>query len=274
MKYLSILFTVLICASCSINEDIIKDFRAENDQEIQDYIQANNLNTQKSSSGLYYIIENPGDGERPISTDRVKIAYTGYLTNGEVFDEDDGVSFNLQSAILGWAEGITYLNEGGSVKLIIPSHLAYGNDDFRDVPGGSVVVFDIELIYVNYETENENQIQQYLTDNGISTEKTETGLHYTITTEGDGDKPSRTDNVTLTYRGYFLDDTTFDESTNPITFNLLTLIEGFREGLTHIKEGGSGTLFIPAHLAYGNNGSPRVPGGTVIVFDVELIKIN
>lgn len=273
MKYLTIVLALVLCSSCS--KDEIKDYTTENDQEIQAYIADNNLTAQKSASGLYYVIDNPGTGENPVTTDRVKVAYTGYYTNGEVFDEsDEGVSFNLQDVILGWTEGITYFKEGGSGKLLIPAHLAYGSNDYREIPGGSVLIFDIELIYVNYETENEEQIQTYLTDNNIVAKKTETGLHYTINNVGDGEKPSLTDNVTVTYTGYFTNSDIFDESTENVSFNMESTIKGFSEGITHLNEGGSGTFFIPAHLAYGNNGSFTIPGGSVLIFDIELISIN
>lgn len=275
MKYLPILFAFLILSSCS-NDDSVKDFREENDQEIQAFIESNNLNAQKSSTGLYYVIDNPGTGESPIPTDRVKVVYKGYYTNGDVFDESDaeGLSFNLQNVIIGWVEGISYFKEGGSGKLLIPSHLAYGSNDYRDIPGGSVLIFDIELIYVNYKTENEEQIQAYITENNITTQKTETGLHYVIHTEGTGNKPTATDNVTVTYTGYFLNEAIFDESAGEVNFNLNALIAGFSEGMTHLNEGGSATFYIPAHLAYGNNGTSGIPGGAVVIFDVELIKIN
>jgi len=52
------------------------------------------------------------------------------------------------------------------------------------------------------------------------------------------------------------------------------LITGFAEGITYFKEGGSGQLLIPAHLAYGNNGTSGIPGGSVIIFDIGLISVN
>nr|WP_298346972.1 FKBP-type peptidyl-prolyl cis-trans isomerase [uncultured Algibacter sp.] len=105
-------------------------------------------------------------------------------------------------------------------------------------------------------------------------EKTETGLYYTINTIGTGEQPTLTNNVTVTYTGYLLDDQVFDESTDNINFDLGTLIPGFAEGMTYLNEGGSGTFFIPAHLAYGNNGAFNIPGGSVLIFNVELISIN
>lgn len=275
MKYSIILFLLFAVVSCS-TDDNIKDFRQENDEEIQAFIEANNLNAQKSNSGLYYVIDTPGAGVNPITTDRVKVAYKGYFTNGDVFDEsdDDGISFNLQDVITGWTEGITYFKEGGSGKLLIPSHLAYGSSDNRGIPGGSVLIFDVELIYVNYKSENEDQIQAYISENNITTQKTETGLHYTIHNEGTGNKPTLSDNVSVTYKGYFLNGTTFDESFEAIDLDLQQVIPGFSEGLTKINEGGSATFYIPAHLAYGNNGISGIPGGSVVIFDVELKKIN
>ncbi|WP_366941099.1 FKBP-type peptidyl-prolyl cis-trans isomerase [uncultured Algibacter sp.] len=274
MKNIIIVFALVFLSACS-SDDSPKDYTAQNDQEILTYLSENNLTAEKSNSGLYYIIDNPGSGDTPTPNDRVKVAYKGYYTNGTVFDDNtEGASFFLQNVINGWIEGISYFKEGGTGKLLIPSHLAYGSSDYKEIPGGSVLIFDIELIYVNYKTENEEQIQAYLTDNNIITQQTETGLHYTINTIGDGEQPVITDNVTVTYKGYFLNGDVFDESTENVNFNLENLIKGFSEGITYLNEGGSATFFIPAHLAYGNTGSYNIPGGSVLIFDVELITIN
>jgi FKBP-type peptidyl-prolyl cis-trans isomerase FkpA len=70
--------------------------------------------------------------------------------NGEVFDSStSGISFNLQQVIKGWTEGITYFKEGGTGILLVPAHLGYGNNDYRGIPGGSVLIFEVELISVN-----------------------------------------------------------------------------------------------------------------------------
>jgi len=177
MKKICIAFALILFVACG-SEDII-DYTEENDLEIQAYISDNNLTAKKSNSGLYYIIDNEGSGENPLSTDRVNVVYKGYLTDGTVFDESkEGISVNLQSVIQGWTEGITYFKEGGSGQLLIPAHLAYGNNAVGDIPGGAVLIFDIELIYVNYETENEEEIQAYLSDNNIEAIKSDSGLYY------------------------------------------------------------------------------------------------
>ncbi len=153
MKYTLIALALLVFVSCSTdnNTTTSKDYRVENDQEIIAYIATNNLDAQKSNTGLYYVIDEPGSGEQPTVTSNVTVAYKGYLTNGNVFDESNaaGASFNLQQVIPGWTEGITYFKEGGSGMLLIPAHLAYGNRSIGVISPGSVLVFDIELISVN-----------------------------------------------------------------------------------------------------------------------------
>ena len=126
---------------------------------------------------------------------------------------------------------------------------------------------------VDYTEINETEIVNYITDNNLSTEKTASGLYYIITEEGDGNIPLVNSNVTVAYKGYFLDGTIFDQSENA-TFDLTNLIAGFREGTLLLKEGGSGTFILPSRLAYGNQGSGTIAPGDVIAFDIELIQIN
>lgn len=276
MKNILILFTAILLASCS-KDEAPKDYTLQNDEEITAYIVANNLDAEKSNSGLYYVIDEPGTGEHPIGSDRVKVSYKGYYTDGSVFDEsDEGVSFVLQNVIRGWAEGLTYFKEGGSGKLLIPSHLAYGNNDYNGIPGGSVLIFDIELIYVKYATpaHSNEEIQAYLVDNNLEAQQSETGLYYIINELGTGVQPIETDNVTITYKGYFRNGNVFDESTNDVNFELANVIKGFAEGITYFKEGGNGTLILPAHLAYGNNDVQGIPGGSVLIFDIVLKSVN
>jgi len=87
----------------------------------------------------------------PTFTDNVTVAYKGYFLDGSVFDQSNeaGISFNLQGVISGWTEGITYFKEGGSGMLLIPAHLGYGSYNFNGIPGGSVLVFEVNLISVN-----------------------------------------------------------------------------------------------------------------------------
>lgn len=150
MFRLLVAFVGLLFIGCSSDDGVV-DFTAENEQEILDYLSERNLNAQKSATGLYYIIDEQGSGSAPSASSNVTVAYRGYFTNGNVFDQSssNGISFNLSQVIPGWTEGITYFNEGGSGMLLIPSRLAYGNNGRSGIPGGAVLLFDITLISVN-----------------------------------------------------------------------------------------------------------------------------
>lgn len=154
MKYgiLILVFTLFI--SCKNDDTTFKepvDYTAQNEEEIKDFIEKNNLTALKSESGLYYVINDEGNGIRPTTTSDVTVAYKGYFTDGNTFDESDanGISFNLQQVIAGWTEGITYFKEGGNGILLVPSRLGYGNNGRQSIPGGAVLIFDINLLSVN-----------------------------------------------------------------------------------------------------------------------------
>ncbi len=146
MKKILLLLIIAVSFSCS---DDTPDFTTQNELDIQAYIQENNLNAQKNSSGLYYIINDEGSGNSPTINSTVTVGYKGYFLDGNVFDQSPNVSFNLTGVIPGFSQGVQLLKEGGSGTFIIPSRLGYGNNDSRSIPGGSVLVFDINLKSIN-----------------------------------------------------------------------------------------------------------------------------
>ena len=149
LALVSLLF--VSCLSDSNLEMPSVDYTFQNEKEITDYIAKNNLNAQKSDTGLYYVIDEPGTGEQPSITSNVTVAYKGYFTSGKIFDQSkpEGINFNLQKVIKGWTEGIQYFKEAGSGVLLVPSHLGYGSNGRPGIPGGAVLVFDVKLITVN-----------------------------------------------------------------------------------------------------------------------------
>lgn len=145
----ALLFFIVSCNDDKKAEQI--DFTTQNDEEINKYLADNDLTAQKSTTGLYYIINEPGTGEQASADSNVTVAYKGYFSNKSVFDESDseGISFGLQQVIKGWTEGISYFKEGGNGILLVPAHLGYGSFDTRSIPGGSVLIFEVNLISVN-----------------------------------------------------------------------------------------------------------------------------
>ncbi len=118
-------------------------------------------------------------------------------------------------------------------------------------------------------------IKNYVADHQLDAVETESGLWYVITKEGQGVSPTLSDQVTVFYKGYLTDGTVFDETgQKPVTFPLNAVIQGWQEGLQYFKEGGEGILLIPSALGYGPQRVGSIPPNSVLVFEIELVKVN
>lgn len=106
---------------------------------------------QETPEGVFIVTHTPGNGvDFPSPTQTVNIRYTGRLfEEGTIFDMTTGTDpsqLNLQNVIEGWRIGIPLLSKGEKADLYIPSSLAYGQFDRAGIPGGSILVFEVELI--------------------------------------------------------------------------------------------------------------------------------
>lgn len=154
MKYLNLKNRLLILL-CSIIMLMISckkpvDYDQIDEDLIQQYITDNSLDAQPTGSGLYYVVDNPGNGSSPNINSTVTVAYVGKLTDGTIFDQSSsmGTTFPLINVIQGWQEGIPLFREGGSGILLIPSSLGYGSQAVGSIPANSVLIFEISLIHV------------------------------------------------------------------------------------------------------------------------------
>jgi FKBP-type peptidyl-prolyl cis-trans isomerase len=114
-------------------------------------------------------------------------------------------------------------------------------------------------------------------ESGVMT--TASGLQYQLIDAGDakGASPAPTDRVTVHYRGRLLDGTEFDSSdahAQAATFSVNSVIKGWREALLLMKPGAKWRLFIPPELGYDLNSPPTIPPGSLLIFDVELLKVE
>ncbi len=135
--------------------------------ELAKYLDENKVTAKPTSTGLYYIEKTKGKGAHPTKGCKVKVAYTGRLLNGTVFDTSDketakkagpGVyderrpyepiefPLDMQQVIPGWDEGLKLMAPGAKGQFIIPSSLAYGEQGGGPIPPYSSLVFDVELI--------------------------------------------------------------------------------------------------------------------------------
>ncbi|HEX6181240.1 MAG TPA: FKBP-type peptidyl-prolyl cis-trans isomerase, partial [Chitinophagaceae bacterium] len=99
---------------------------ASEQQQIESYLAANNLTAIKHGSGLYYTVIMAGSGTTPNLCSVVSVGYTGKLTNGTVFDQQQLISFEIGRVIEGWKKGLPLIQKGGRIKLYIPPSLGYG----------------------------------------------------------------------------------------------------------------------------------------------------
>lgn len=127
----------------------------------------------------------------------------------------------------------------------------------------------------DYAAQNKQEILDYIESNNLNAQSTDSGLYYVINELGTGAQVTENSNVTVIYRGYFTNGTTFDQSSDQgATFDLQNTIEGFKEGLSLFKEGGKGVLLIPSHLGYGSENQSSIPAGSVLIFNIRILSVN
>jgi FKBP-type peptidyl-prolyl cis-trans isomerase len=227
----------------------------------------------KTASGLASKVLAPGSGKaRPSPTDMVTVHYTGWTTDGNMFDSSvvrgTPATFGLDRVISGWTEAVQLMVAGEKRRVWIPEALAYKGREGR--PKG-MLVFDIELIsFVPSPTQAPADVKAPPAD----AKKTSSGLAYKSIKEGTGTKrPSASSTVTVHYSGWTTDGKLFDSSVErgqPATFRLDQVIAGWTEGVQLMVEGQKMRFWIPERLAYQGQ---QAPFG-MLVFEVELIKIQ
>ncbi len=249
---------------------------AAGDLPAPDDVAAPPADAQKTASGLAYKQLSPGTGdEQPTADDSVEVHYTGWTTDGKMFDSSvkrgHTAKFPLRGVIAGWTEGLQLMHVGEKMRFWIPEELAYKGQPSR--PQG-MLVFDVELktvVHPPKPIEAPNDVAAAPKD----AKTTKSGLAYKVLQEGTGkDHPKATSRVTVHYTGWTTDGKMFDSSVQrgePATFPLSGVIAGWTEGLQLMTKGEKTRLWIPQDLAY--KGRPGAPAG-MLVFDVELLEIQ
>lgn len=247
---------------------------------IAEYLIQNNVTDYKETdSGIIYIVEKQGEGQVLSEDDTVRVHFTGYFMNDELFGSSVGSappSFVLGQGQLieGFEEGVKLFNLGGEGRLFIPNELAYGETGGVNGFGANEdVIFDVELMSPLLS------IDEYLSVNEIENYTvTSTGLTYIINEEGTGDFPADGQLVSVHYTGYQMDGVVFDSSIGGSVFSFIvggqTLIAGWEEGIPLFKLGGKGTLLIPAALAYGESGNGPIGSNEDLRFEISIEAIQ
>lgn len=148
MKYIlpliAISLTVLSCKTYSDEE--LDSF----DAQIKSYVEKNQIECEKSASGLYFRIDSVGSEPLIQFGDIVTFKYTGKFMSGEVFDNNEGkpMTLPLRELIGAWKEILLQMGKGGKAYFIAPPNLAYGTHDLEKIPKNSILIYTIEVIEV------------------------------------------------------------------------------------------------------------------------------
>lgn len=236
----------------------------------------------RTPSGLASRVLQPGKGtDRPGPRDQVEVHYTGWTTDGRMFDSSvvrgAPARFPLDRVIKGWTEGLQLMTVGEKRRLWIPAALAYGDRPMRPGAPAGLLVFDVELLSFQRAPEPP-KVPEDVAAVPKGAKRTASGLAYRVLSRGSGKvHPSATSTVEVHYSGWTLDGKMFDSSVvrgAPATFPLNGVIKGWTEGVQLMVVGEKTRFWIPGALAYGDQPSGSgAPSGT-LVFDVELLAIK
>jgi peptidylprolyl isomerase len=232
-----------------------------------------------TDSGLCTKVLEPGTGtEHPDPWDNVTVHYTGWTTDGKMFDSSvvrgKPATFPLNRVIPGWTEGLQLMVAGEKRRLWIPAELAYNNMPGR--PAG-MLVFDVELLGIEDQPKPPEPppAPADVAAPPQDASCTASGLCSKVLSPGTGtEHPKPSSTVTVHYTGWTTDGTMFDSSiirSQPATFPLNRVIPGWTEGVQLMVTGEKRRFWIPEELAY--KGAPGAPQG-MLVFDVELISFK
>jgi peptidylprolyl isomerase len=250
-------------------------------------VKAPPADAKKTAKGVSYQVLKAGKGgPKPQPSEKVRVDYTGWTTDGRMFDSSvvkgQPAEFSLGGVIAGWTDGMQVMSVGDKVRMWIPEELAYKGSPGR--PQG-MLVFDIELLEIKPADKpaekppgkadaSAQPAPPDVAAPPADAKKTEKGVSYKVLKAGPGGPhPKPTDKVTVHYSGWQTNGTNFDSSMKhggkPSTFGLNRVIPGWTDGLQVMSVGDKVRFWIPEELAY-RGGEPS----GMLVFDVELLEIQ
>jgi FKBP-type peptidyl-prolyl cis-trans isomerase FkpA len=317
------IFTLLIISAIGLlscrKTKVEPDIKQYDQAQIEAYIGANGLSGMKrdktngDTTGIYYKIINPGDSVdlgKPLPPmdypDKIALVFTARSFDGKYvladtisnhFDDFLGhmtlanlpLPVGLQMAV---RNNLRY--RGGSMRVLIPSHLAYGvggygsgsiNNTNTRIAGNQCLDYYVHVIG-NTSTDNEatyddRVIRNYMGANSLTGyTKTATGMYYKVLTPGTGTVAmTSTGTNTANYTGQLLNGNIFDQtysSTSIFSFTLSDgLISGVVEGLQNYTRAGTKiSLLIPSGLGYGDGTFGSIPPNSCLMFAWQILTIT
>lgn len=310
---LSLLVGLSMMLGSCLNVDSVTPYQRTQEEiaKIEAYLVANppdegDILVRDAYSGIRMVITDMPtvnvDGEDPVpvpptSENLIVIGYQGRLfTTGDLIEADDSYVFTLTDADAGGEDvidglkfALSMMYEGMKATVYMPSGIAYGSKSHTgnvgNAPANSIIVYDIELKSVNRDneeprfTEDMNEIANALAETPLAI-KHPNGFSYINQSVATGTtKPGLYDQVEIKYTGRVLGGDVFTQDgvqTPTVSFSSrpVNYIHGLSIGLQLMQEGEKKTFYIPSALAYGIHSNTGIPANSILVFDVELVKVT
>ena len=300
------IFTLLLLSTLGLmscrKTQVDKDIKQYDQEQIDSYISTNGITGMQrdlsggDTTGIYYKTIMPGNGVGYEYTDSISFVYSLKTFDG-LYASVDTITNRYsayvgQISITGLPAGLqlmvkNVLKKGGSMRLLIPSRLAYGvkgagsgssSTANSKIAGNQCLDYYIHAINDQKAYDDDLLIKYIAANSLLGYQKTPSGLYYKINTAGTGTVPI-TDNtiISITYTGTLLNGTVFDSyattDNTGTSFEIPDMILGVQEGAKNYCTTGSNVSFlIPSHLAYGNKGTSKTPANSCLRFDMVVVS--
>jgi FKBP-type peptidyl-prolyl cis-trans isomerase len=302
LKFFTLLLLSAACfVSCrKINND--PDIKQFDQQQIQSYIAANGLTgmvrdtTMGDTTGTYYQIINPGKGAALDYPSVISYVYTIRTFDGKYSVTDTAVNHGYSvlghvvpnGLMLAIKNNLKY--RGGKMRVLVPSHLAYGKNGYGQgsttltssrIGGNQCLDITINVID-DQAAYDQLVIKNYMAANNLTGyTKTADGLWYKITTPPTGTVYiNNNSTVTMNYTLYMMNNTNLDTNAATTTssftdFGVGNYVAGFEEGLKLLGRGsGAISIIVPSALAYGPTGNTGVPANECLRWDMTNVTVT
>lgn len=240
----------------------------------------------RTPSGVMIQWHSHGRGIVPDTGDYISLHYRGKLMNGEVFDDSYSRKepfryvVGRQRLIPGWEDAISYLAEGDSATVFIPSPLGYGeNGSGWSIPPDAVLVFDMKILETSnaaYQLGRDTlAIRKFIRQHGRHAKVYDNGVAVIMEKEGSGPALKTGALVTLQMRARLLSGQVVEDHWRQAkTFRLNTghLLPGLEFALEGMRVGSEVEILLPSGLAYGPAGRGKIPSDAVLIYEIKILE--
>lgn len=285
--YLSLAVGFGILTGCEKEYESIEILDERN---IQSYITENKLTLQKKPDGTYFSFIKYGNGEEILYSEKIPLIYTIKTLDGSYSNQDTFINhygganqylgyFTPEPLSVAIKENIK--REGGEVRMIVPSNLAFGRNGSGPIPGNASLDYWVKVLDKRtlpaYE---EKSILKYIQVNNLgSFTKSADGIYYKVITPGSGSAITADSLLTTQYVGKLFNGKIFDQTSGSVVdFTLSETIQAWVKIVPLIKGGGTIRILTPSSSAYGIDGVANPFGGYSIppfsCLDFELTVVD